>query len=88
MVKLTGYYTHKIAPSPADKIAEFEISGNAFSNKNTLGKALRQAGILPPGGRLKHFRVEGDRVFAFPMSSVWHCITLRVKEDDSSKAVR
>jgi hypothetical protein len=49
-----------------------EIRDGAFSDRRTLAKALREARVLPSGGRLLGFRVEGDRVVAFPAASVWH----------------
>src|ERR1019366_1500032 len=59
-------YVHKIAPSDKDRAKPVWIRDNAFSNRNTLGKALRDAGILSTGGRIVDFRVEGDKVVAFP----------------------
>lgn len=70
-------YVHKIAPSPADSIGQLiELPDGCFSDRKTLGKALRKAGVLPSGGRLWDYRVEGPRTVAFPTASVWHAIIL------------
>lgn len=42
--------------------ASAELPDNCFSDRKTLGAALRAAGILAAGARLRGFRTEGDRV--------------------------
>jgi hypothetical protein len=71
-------YVHKISPSAKDVGPDVEIPQNAFSNRNTLAKALRNAGVLTSGIRLRSFRVEGDKVVAFPMGrfNTWHSVIL------------
>lgn len=69
-------FVHKISPSDKDVKGPVHIRGGAFSNRNTLSKAFRDAGLLLPGGRLSSFRVEGEKVVAFPMKSIWHAIIL------------
>lgn len=80
-------YVHKIAPSDRD-ISAAEISEGSWSNRNTLAKALRDARILPSGGRLASFRVEGERVIAFPVASIWHSIILTPYADEPIDPVK
>jgi hypothetical protein len=71
---------HKISPSAKDTGPDVEISDNAWSNRNTLAKALRKARVLDPGARVRSFRVEGDKVVVFPsipgMTTYWHSVIL------------
>lgn len=67
---------HKISPSDKDRMGPVAIPDNAFSDRNTLAAALRDAGVLQSGGRLNSFRVEGEKVVAFPAKSIWHSIVL------------
>lgn len=77
MAQFSVRYVHKIAPSPADRRDQpIELPEGCFSNRNTLAKALREARVLPTGGRLASFRVEGNKIVAFPMASIWHAIIL------------
>ena len=69
-------YVHKISPRDSDVEGPFSIPGSAFSNRNTLAKAMRVAGILSSGERLRSFRVEADRIVTFPQNSIWHSIVL------------
>lgn len=75
-MKFMVRYVHKIAPRASDVMGPVEINDNAFSNRNTLAAALRKARVLSSGDRLKSFRVEGDKVIAFPMASIWHSVIL------------
>jgi hypothetical protein len=73
-------YVHKISPSEKDVGPAVSLSPGAFSNSKTLGKALREAGVLLPGGRVRNFQVEGDKVVVFPvvprLTTYWHSIVL------------
>lgn len=69
-------YVHKISPRDSDTMGPVEIPDNSFSNRNTLAAALRKAKVMESGGRLQNFRVEGDKVVAFPVKSIWHSIVL------------
>lgn len=68
-------FVHKIAPRDTDT-ARAELPDGAFSDRNTLGAALRGAGLLGKGERVGSFRSEGERIVAFPIGSVWHSIIL------------
>lgn len=78
-------YVHKVATSSHNPGGEVDISDNAFSNRNTLAKALRDNSVLVPGTRVREFRVEGDRVVVFPtlpgLSTYWHSVILTAKGD-------
>ena len=70
-------YVHKISPSDKDVKGPVHIPGGAFSNRKTLGAALRNTGILIAGATIRNFRVEGDKVVVFPGGhSIWHAIVL------------
>lgn len=69
-------FVHKISPSAKDVMGPIEIRDGAWSNRNTLAKALRDARVMPSGGRLSSFRSEGDKVVAFPVKSVWHAFVI------------
>lgn len=79
-------YVHAISPSMKDVGGDVTLAAGAFSNSKTLAKALREVGILYSGGRIKNFRVEGDKVVVFPgrhstggpgnLMSNWHSIIL------------
>jgi hypothetical protein len=69
-------FVHKISPSAKDVSEPIEVSGGAFSDSKTLAAALRKAKVLGAGERLRAFRVEGDRVVAFPDRGIWHSIVL------------
>jgi hypothetical protein len=70
------HYVHRIRPKASDVLGPVRIPDNAFSNKKTLAKALRDICVLPSGGRLSTVRVEGDKVIAFPTSGVWHAFVI------------
>lgn len=79
-------YVHAISPSMKDTGGDIILPAGAFSNSSTLAKALRKADVLLSGGRIKNFRVEGEKVIVFPgknstggpgsLSSNWHSIVL------------
>lgn len=79
-------YVHAISPSTKDVGGDIILPAGAFSNKNTLAKALRNRAVLLIGGKIRDFRVEGDKVIVFPgknstggpgsLSSNWHSIIL------------
>jgi len=75
MTRYSVRYVHKIAPSEKD-VSEFTLPDGAPSDRNTLAKALRKAGALQSGERLREFRVEGDKTLAFPDRGIWHCLVL------------
>lgn len=62
---------HKISPRDSDR-KTVSLPESAFSDKNRLAAALRDAGIMGRGERLRSFRVEGDKVVAFPDRGIWH----------------
>lgn len=66
MSKYSVRYVHSIAPSSEDKGPDVEIRDGAFSDSKTLGKALREAGVLASGAYITSFRVEGDKTTVFP----------------------
>lgn len=76
MLLYEAHFVHKISPDSSDIKGPFKIPDSAFSNRNTLGKALREAGVLSSGQSLRTFRTEGDKVIAFPRASIWHVIAL------------
>lgn len=73
-------YVHKISPRDSDTGPDVAISDNAFSNRNTLAKALRKNGVLTSGARIRQMRVEGDKVVVFPtvpgLTTYWHSVIL------------
>lgn len=85
MTRYRTHYVHKVSnpngPTPGDDI---ELEDGVFSDRNTLGKALREAGALLKGARVASFRVEGERVLVFPLcpglTTYHHCIILTKTE--------
>lgn len=70
-------YVHKIAPSDKDVSATpVELTLTDLASRSALGAALRRARILPHGGAVKSYRIEGNRVVVFPQASIWHSIIL------------
>jgi hypothetical protein len=73
-------YVHKISPRASDKMGPVEIPDSAFSNRNTLGAALRKVGVLMSGARINSFRVQGIKVVAFPsapgLTTYWYSIII------------
>jgi hypothetical protein len=66
---------HKIAPRDSDRETA-TLPDSAFSSKTALADALRKAGILSRGQRLREFRIEGDKVIAFPEGGSWHSLII------------
>jgi hypothetical protein len=75
MAQYTIRYIHKIQPRDTD-VETRELPDVAFSDRNTLGKALRRCGVLSKGARVLKFRVEGDKTIAFPSAGIWHSIII------------
>jgi hypothetical protein len=76
MAKWHVRFVHRISPRETD-VVRIEIADGAFSNRNTLGAALRKGRCLGKGERVMGFRTEADKVVAFPAGgSVWHSIIL------------
>ena len=69
-------FVHKISPRETDVMPSVVLPDGAFSDRNTLAGALRMANVLPKGCRVRGFRVEGEKVIAFPIGSIWHSIIL------------
>jgi hypothetical protein len=71
-------FIHRVSPRPSD-VMRAELPDGAFADRNTLGAALRAAGVLASGQRVRTFRVEGNRVIVFPHMAgccVWHSIII------------
>lgn len=82
-------FVHRVAPRDYDRMT-VTIPDGAFSDKKTLGRALRQAKpVSPPGSggfrqptvlgkgqQVRSFRVEGDKVTVFPSYGIWHAIII------------
>jgi hypothetical protein len=70
---------HRVSTQPQDLVPHgYQLPDGAFSDKLRLAKALREAGILSKGTRLDSFRVEGDKVLAFPNRG-WHCVVIQAE---------
>jgi hypothetical protein len=78
---------HRIAPSLGDEIVSVELPDAAFADRSALGAALRKALLLPSfypglrtilgtGERIDSFRIEGNKIVAFPRGSIWHSVIL------------
>ena len=76
MTNFTVRYVHRIAPKASDVGSDIDIQDSALSDSRSLAGALRKAGVLEGGARLRSFRVEGDKVLCFPDRGIWHCIAL------------
>jgi hypothetical protein len=74
--RYTVRYVHKIAPRDTDIGDPVVLAEGAASDSKTLGRALRRAGVLCSGIRLRSFRVEGSTILAFPDRGVWHLVVL------------
>ena len=70
-------YVHKISPNEKDVGPTIDIDPTVLESKTKLGTALRDAGVLPAGGRINHYRIENDRIVVFPQASIWHSILLQ-----------
>jgi hypothetical protein len=80
-MKWSVRFVHKISPRDTDTMDPITVPNGAFSDRKTVGKALRAAKVLNAGDRVSHFRVEGDRVVVFPVGScmIWHSIILQAQ---------
>jgi hypothetical protein len=79
-------FVHKISPRASDVSGPIEVSGAAFSDRKVLAASLRKAKVLGAGERLRTFRVEGDRIIAFPDRGIWHSIVLTPSNDNDERA--
>lgn len=74
------HYTHKIRPQATDVGPDVMLSSAALTDCKTLGAALREAGALISGGRVRAFRIEADKIVIFPvcprLTTYWRAITL------------
>lgn len=68
-------FVHKISPRDTDTTS-VALPDGAFADRKTLGAALRAAGVLCAGERIGSFRVEGPRVVAFPVGTIWHSLII------------
>ena len=75
-------FVHPIA-GRIESASRFDVRlpDGAASNRNTMAKALREAGILPSGVPLREMRLTDDgQAHCFPRrgngACVWHCISL------------
>jgi hypothetical protein len=75
MAPYLARFIHRIAPSEKD-VREVDLPDTCFADRRTLGKALREAGLLQSGQRVLSFRTEGNRTVVFPSYSIWHSIIL------------
>ena len=71
-------YIHKIAPSDKDVAGPIDLSLADLASKAALGAALRRQRILSKGDKIQDFRIEKDRVVAFPAGSIWHSIIMHL----------
>ncbi len=71
-------YVHKIAPSDKDVAGPIDLSLKDLESRSSLGAALRRTRILSTGDRIRDFRIEKDRIVAFPQNSIWHSIILHL----------
>lgn len=69
-------FVHRIAPRSDDVVWPVRLPDNAFSDRTELARALRSAGVLQSGARLREFRTEGDQVVAFPDRGIWHSLII------------
>lgn len=74
-------YVHAISPRDTDTHADIMLDAEAFADRKTLGKALRDAGVLCAGARVDSYRADGkSTVHVFPRlpgsTTYWHCVTL------------
>jgi hypothetical protein len=73
-------YIHKISPRPDDVLESVEIPDRAFAGSKELGKALREAGVLCKGERVRNMRCEAEKIIAFPAGRcIWHSIIITVQ---------
>lgn len=85
-------YTHKISPSSKDVGPDVNLPDGAFSDSKTLGRALRQAGVLISGAKVNSFRTEGDKTIVFPsapgLTTYWHSVVLTHLDRDDAPIAR
>lgn len=77
-------FVHPISPSDRDVGEDVLLDDKAFSDRKVLGAELRRRGVMEAFGRVREFRVEGDRVVVFPKVpgySTWHSIVLTVQPE-------
>lgn len=79
-------YMHKIAQKPDDYGPDLLLPAEAFADKKTLGKALRDGRAMLPGASIVDFRTEQGcagspfRIVAFPNArGHWHAIILEAR---------
>ncbi len=70
--------THRISKIDADDVPVLQVlDDGCFSDRLTLGRELRENGLMGSGSQLVGFRVQGDKVLCFPDKRTgWHCLTL------------
>lgn len=78
---------HKIAPRDTDR-ATVSMPESAFSDTKSMGAALRKAGLLVSGQRVREMRAEGNRVIVFPEASTWHSFIIDMGDGYSSNRHR
>lgn len=76
MALYEAHFVHKVSSDSSDIEGPFELPAGAFSNRNTLGRALRKAKVLSAGQSLRSMRAEGNKVIVFPRASIWHSIAI------------
>ncbi|KKL10220.1 hypothetical protein LCGC14_2558000 [marine sediment metagenome] len=73
-------YVHQISPRDTDVGGPFCIPDGAWSDRKTLGAALRKAGVLDIGARVRNFQTKDEDVTVFPsmpgMTTYWHSVIL------------
>jgi hypothetical protein len=74
-------FVHKISQHESDDRLPVTLPLGAFNDKRAAGIALRAAGLLPAGSRIKELRHESDHIIAFLAASVWHAIILTFIEE-------
>jgi len=87
-------YTHAIHPSPRDVGPDVDLGKSDLSSSRALAAALRRAGVLTSGARVKSFRIDrGGKIVLFPGStpsgrSIWWSVTLTPIETRGERAER
>ena len=71
-------YVHKIAPNEKDVGPTVDLDPTDLESKTKLSAALRRARVLTTGDVIESYRIEKDRVIAFPKGSIWHSIILHL----------
>jgi hypothetical protein len=75
-MKVDIRFVHRTAPRDTDRRLGVELPDDCFEGCAALAKALRVAGLLPRGARIRGMRTEGRRLVAFPSNypAGWHCL--------------